>query len=323
MRGRTEIGDIRIFGLLAVSLFIFVSSFFIPAGNYSGGWIPLLSGYCDVVAVTGRSVWGITLGLLCAAALFVSIYIVGYPVLNTSRQRMVAVLFCSSIIFTDPGSVCFNQIYLAALCLVWVQFFVLRGAQFFLGFFLVSLASLFFAPVIWCVPVTLLLVFTDMQDGLRKLIKAIGGIITPYILFLSLRYLCFDDVNEFLRAFYSEIMNFSIGLFTNNLSHVFLVLCMAVVSVKAVFRIVSGLRRTGIDEAHADTLQCLNVILNSALIFLFCGAATLPVSLLAGAPVAILLSKYFSSRTDSAAAKIEWVILLCALAVARLGYFIS
>ncbi|MGM9774055.1 MAG: hypothetical protein ACI3Y2_02475 [Candidatus Egerieousia sp.] len=323
MQGRAEIGNLRTFGLLLAALFIFVSGFFVSAGSYSGGWVPILSGYCDIEAVTSYTGWGIALGLLCATLLFVSVYIVSYPVLNTERERIVAVLLSSSIIFTDPRAVCFNSIYLAALCLVWVQFYVLRGEQYYIGFFLVSLASLFFAPVIWVIPIALLLVFTDMQDGLRKLLKAIGGMLTPYILFLSFRYMCFDDVGEFLHAFYGEMTKFSFGLFANHLSYIFLVLCTIIIVLRAMTQIVSGLRRTGIAEAHADKLQCINVLLNCTLFLMFCGAAGTPLSPLIGAPLAILLSKHFSAQANSAAAKIEWIILLCALVVARLGYFIS
>lgn len=323
MRVTKEIGNGRITGLFLVSVFLFVSSFFIPAKESAAEWIPLFSGYWDPEVLTDASLLSKILGLFCAALLLVSMYIVSYPVISTHTERVVASLMCASIIFTNPGAVNFSPIYPAALALVWVQYFILRGERYFIGFFLISLASLFFAPLIWVFPIALVLVFSDMQNALRKLLESVGGTLVPYIIILSLRFICFNDVEEFLHLFAAETSKVSFLLLTSHLSSIFLLACIVTISLHAMLIGISELRTRGIQEAHAIKTHYISVVLGGLVLLLFSGSGSIPLPLVAAAPVAVLLSGYFSRRAGYPSAKIEWIIMLCAFAVARLSYFVS
>src|SRR5574344_213485 len=138
--------------LPAVVLFQVVTCFFIPT-NYerAGEWIPLFSGFWDMDIVMTAGMKSIIYGIASAVLLLLSLYILNDKLFSSISKSFTTVAVAATLIFCNPMAVYFTSIYPAAICIVW-SLYCLLTAQIFLAFFLISLASMFFAPLILTIP---------------------------------------------------------------------------------------------------------------------------------------------------------------------------
>jgi len=72
--------------------------------------------------------------------------------------------------------------------------------QAFMGSFLISVSSIFINPLIYMIPICLIGFMIFQSFSLRTFLAAIFGTVSPWIIYLSIRYLLFPD-SFFLQAF--------------------------------------------------------------------------------------------------------------------------
>ena len=305
-----RIGKLNKAALVAVALFLFASSFFLLGGE------PWAAGYINL---SERG--SILLGLLSFVVLLFSTYIVSAPMLPRPSERTTALLFAAAIHFINPNALYFSPIYPTSIALLWAHYCLLNR-QLFTGFFLIAVASMFYPPIIWTTPFAALLLLAGEQDALRSIIKFLGGLLVPFILLLSVQYLLDRDVMGYLSRFLSRITTISITLTSKDLAYLFMLLCLTVVVANAMFTLLNNFKTKGIADAYFLKTECIYVFLTFALFLLFGSNETMPLSVLVGCPAGILLSRYFSDFGNKLLARVEIVLLLVALVVARLGYFI-
>ncbi len=304
------IGRLNKAALIAVALFLFVSSFFLLGGE------PWAAGYINL---SERG--SILLGLFSFVLLLFSTYVVSAPMLPQPSERATALLFVAAIHFINPNALYFSPIYPASIALLWAHYCLLNR-QLFTGFFLIAVASMFYPPIIWTTPFAALLLLAGEQDALRSIIKFLGGLLVPFILLLSVQYLLDRDVVDYLSHFLSRITTISITLASKDLVYLFMLLCLTVVAVHAILILFVSIKTKGIADAYLIKTECIYVILTFLLFLFFGSKESLPLSVLVGCPLGILLSKYFFDFGNKPLARVEILLLLVALVVARLGYFI-
>ena len=251
------------------------------------------------------------MGLLSFVVLLFSTYIVSAPMLPRPSERTTALLFAAAIHFINPNALYFSPIYPTSIALLWAHYSLLNR-QLFTGFFL----------IIWTTPFAALLLLAGEQDALRSIIKFLGGLLVPFILLLSVQYLLDRDAMDYLSHFLSRITTISITLASKDLVYLFMLLCLTVVVANAMFTLLNNFKTKGIADAYFLKTECIYVLLTFALFLLFGSNETMPLSVLVGCPAGILLSRYFSDFGNKLLARVEIVLLLVALVVARLGYFI-
>ena len=294
--------------LYAVTVFLLVTSFFIkfsPASFFSI-----------------EKIWAVLLGIVFCIVLLVTVYIVSEPVVPSYKDRLTAVVMSAALLFACPGSLSASFIHIAAISLLWAQFCLLSG-QYFKAFFLMALSSLFFPPVVWiALLVIILLLASGLTDTVRNLLKFTGGFLVPYILLFSVAYLIGFDIKAALGDIYSSMTKVYYDFFSLNIPMLFLVACLIFMLIHAIILFMGKMREYGIAEAYALKIQIINVIVCVAEVILFASTSDHPVALLACCPSGILLARYFSQYGARAFLRIEIVVLLCALVISRLGYFI-
>ncbi|MCI1719439.1 MAG: hypothetical protein LKM37_00155 [Bacteroidales bacterium] len=309
--------------LPAVVLFQVVTCFFIPT-NYerAGEWIPLFSGFWDMDIVMTAGMKSIIYGIASAVLLLLSLYILNDKLFSSISKSFTTVAVAATLIFCDPMAVYFTSIYPAAICIVW-SLYCLLTAQIFLAFFLISLASMFFAPLILTIPVVMIITLIVGSDSLRIFLKSIGGTLVPIIYVLSFRYLEFNDVGVFCSQFAEQLTAVNFEFFSKHLADLFMILCIMIVSLHAIIRTLIEQGHNNIAEANGLRLAILSAVLSAAVYFLYSGAGNIPVGILIAPMLAVILSNFFTSGYKEQSVRIEIIILLCSFIVARLGFFIS
>jgi len=294
--------------LIAVAVILFVTSFFMESGHL---FFP-----------EGNRNVSIIIGLACILLLLVSVYITSEPVVPRHQDRLIAVAFSAALIFACPGALLATPIHPAAIALLWAQFCMLKE-QYFTAFFLMGISAMFFPPVLWiAVLVILFMLLAGLQDPWRNFLKFFGGLIVPYILVFGFRYLMGYDLVALGKWYAGEMISIGYDVFSLNIPMLFLVVCIALIFVHAVIKFMRNMGELGIAESYALKVQIINVAVCAAAFVLFASSGRYPVAILACCPAAVLFSRYFSQFGQLPWLRIEVVILLCALLVSRLGYFI-
>lgn len=299
--------------LYFVAAFLFLSSFFLP----------------DALALIREkslpSIALILLGILADAFLLFSVYITAEPVVPRHQDRITAMLLSAAMLFACPGSLVFSEIHIAAIALLWAQFCLLKE-EYFAAFFLMGISSMFFPPVLWvALLVIIMMLLAGLTDKIRNILKFLGGLLVPYLLYFGVLFLMDGNILPVMAASISiwERMTFiTLDFFSLGIPMLFLVLCLGIMCIHAALLFMSKMNEYGIAESYALKVQIINVAVSAALFILFSAPQVHSVAILACCPVAVLLSRYFSQYGQSRFLRIEIVILLCALVISRLGNFI-
>ena len=296
-----------------VAAFLFLSSFFLPD---------------ERALLQEKSLEGIAmilLGLASDAFLLFSVYITAEPVVPRHKDRITAMLLSAAMLFACPGALVFSEIHIAAIALLWAQFCLLKE-EYFAAFFLMGISSMFFPPVLWvALLVIVLMLLAGLTDKLRNILKFLGGLIVPYLLYWGVLFVIHGNLLPVLAAGSSvwEKMTFiTLDFFSLEIPKLFLVFCLGVMCIHATLLFMSKMSEYGIAESYALKVQIINVAVSAAIFILFSASGGHSVAILACCPVAVLLSRYFSQYGSRSFLRVEIVILLCALVVSRLGNFI-
>ena len=299
--------------LYFVAAFLFVSSAFLP----------------DEMALLKErslaSVAMILLGLLADAFLLFSVYITAEPVVPRHKDRLTAMLLSAAMLFACPGALVFSEIHIAAIALLWAQFCLLKE-EYFMAFFLMGISSMFFPPVLWvALLVIVLMLLAGLTDKVRNILKFLGGLLVPYLLYFGFLFVRDGNLLPVVAAglsVWAKMTSITLEFFSLGIPKLFLVFCLLVMCLHATLLFMSKMSEYGIAESYALKVQIINVAVSAAIFILFSSAEVHSVAILACCPVAVLLSRYFSQYGSSPFLRVEIVILLCALVVSRLGNFI-
>lgn len=307
--------------ILAVVLFLFLSAFLIPADR-SGDWIPLVSGYIETDILYENVWWSAALGIFFLLLLFLPVYLITHKTLSHSFNWNFTWLFLSAFIFSDPASVYFSGIYPAAVCWAWAQYCFLEKQK-FTSFLLLASGTLFYAPLLWCIPCIFILALIGSTDVLRDAARYAGGAAVPFIYLFSFRYIVYNDLDYFLLQYLDAVSGFGVPFYTPAITVLFLILCIAFVFIHAVIGIAGKMSRYSPIAASILRMEFIYVFLLSGIFFLFSRAGNAPLCILPAPSLALVFSHYFGNRLEGNAVRIELILLLCALVIARAAYFVN
>lgn len=304
--------------LLLIGLFI--TSFLVPVMDKSDEWIPLLSGFVDMDVLYGNQFLLAAVGLLCIVGLAVSVYFIATKTVSESFNIYYIELFLLLIILSDPMAVYFSAIYPAAILIIWVIYCFMQNQK-FTALFLLSTASLFYAPIIWMIPVVLVTLFVGVSDFWRVFVKAIGGMLIPYLYILTFRYICFNDVSVFGYQYFNEVIRLNFPVYSLPFITLFMILCFAILSGHAIIYIFKKLNRQNIFTGIVLRMTILTALLGVLIFFIFWGGKSTPLCVLLAGPFSLLLSNYAVGKRESYSFHAELILFMSAVVVARATHF--
>ena len=298
-----------------------ITSYLIPPVDGGEGWIPLLSGFADLSAFGDNLLLRGILGAVSNILIALSLLVINTKSVNNVFYPNFSISFFLLVILLDPGAVYFSCIHPAVLLFVWSQFcFIIN--QKFTSMFLLSCAALFYAPLIWILPLVLVIGVAGAADMPRVALKSLGGILLPVVYVLCFRYMAFADATVFVQEYMQHAMAFSSPLYNTGFATIFVVLCVVVTALHSISYMFSRLHSNNIITEHILKMEFMSVVLGGGLFFLFCGNDGVPANMLVALPLAILFSHYFTGNITAAAARAELILLCSAAVVGRLYHFI-
>lgn len=300
---------------------LLISSYFIPKAGGVGDWVPLLSGFADLSGLDENVFLSALLGGVFNVLICVSLLAINTKSVNNLFNPGFSVAFMLLMMLLNPSAVYFSCIHPAVLLFVWGQFCFISNQK-FLSMFLLSCSALFYAPLLLILPLVLLVSVPGASDIPRVALKSLGGLVLPLFYVLCFRYLAFGDANVFMHEYISRAMEFSSPLHNASFASIFLVLCIVVAALHSVSYIFRRLNRNSIVSDHLLKMEFLCAVLGALLFFLFGGNDSVPVSMVAALPVALLFSHYFTGNITAASARVELILLCCAAVINRLYHFI-
>ncbi len=283
----------------------------------------LSSFYVELMPAEGLSLSvSVVLGLVADILLLTTVYITSGSLLHKPSERMLAVVLSAAFLMAADGAVCINRIHIAAIALLWAQFCLLKE-QYFTAFFMMALSAMFFPPVIWIALLVIILMLTaGLTDKFRNILKFLGGLLTPYVLLFSGLYLFGHNVFNHVCKYWAAVSEVNYISLSGSISSLFLVLCLLLITVHAIIMFSIRMKEYGIAQSYALKMQIINVLVCIVEFFLFAASSKYPVAVLGACPLGILLARYFSRYGRQPLVRAEMIILLCALVLYRLGYFI-
>ena len=298
-----------------------ITSYLVPVEDRGEGWIPLLSGFADLTAFNGNLLLRGILGGLSNLLIALSLLIINTKSVNSVFNPSLSVAFFLVLILLDPGAGYLSSLHPALMLFVWGQYCFITNRK-FLSMFLLSSAALFYAPLLWALPLVLIISVVGASDMLRVAVKSLGGLLLPILYILCFRYMAFGDAAVFIEEYLRHALEFSSPLHMVSFPSIFLVLCMAAVAIHSVSYMFSRLYSNSVITEHILKMEFMSLILGSGLFFLFSGSGNAPVNMIVALPVAMLFSHYFTGNITAASARVEMILLCCAAVISRLYYFI-
>ncbi|MEG0519173.1 MAG: hypothetical protein RR555_09960 [Bacteroidales bacterium] len=300
---------------------LFITSFLVPMRDKTDEWIPLLSGFVDIDVLYGNRLLLILGGILGIVGLAVSVYFIVAKMVSESFSIYYTQLFLLLIILTNPMSIYFSAIYPAAILVVWVIYCFMQNQR-FTALFLLSCASLFYAPIIWMVPVVLVILLAGVPDFWRVFIKAAGGMFIPYLYILAFRFVCFNDMDVFIHQYFQEVIRLDFPIYSLSFITLFMTLCFAILLGHALLYILKRLNRQNILSGVVLRMTILASLLGVLIFFLFWGGKSTPLCVLIAGPFSLLLSNYALENKATYSFHAELILFMSAVAVARATHFI-
>ena len=298
-----------------------ITSYLVPVADKGEGWIPLLSGFADLTAFNSNLLLRGIIGGISNALIALSLLVINTKSVNNVFNPNLSVAFFLILILLDPGAAYFNSMHPALLCFVCVQYFFVSNRK-FISMFLLATAALFYAPLVLALPLVLVISIIGAADMLRVAVKSLGGLLLPFLYLLCFRYMAFGDAGIFIDEYLMHALDFSSPMHSLNVPAIFLILCLAAITLHSVSYMFARLYSNSIITEHVLKMEFMCLILGAGLFFLFLGSGTVPVNMIVALPIAMLLSHYFTGNITAAPARVELILLCCAAVISRLYYFI-
>ncbi len=299
-----------------------ITSYLIPIGDRGEDWIPLLGGFFDFSLIAAKPVLSAILGGLSNSLIAVSLLAINTKSVNNVLNPALTVLFFLFIVFLNPAAVYFTPVHVAALLLVWSQnCFIIN--QKFTSMFLLSCAALFYAPLMWGVPLVLAISVVGAADMARVAVKSLGGVLLPVLYILCFRYMAYSDALVFIEEYFEQMVSFSSPLYSLSFTLLYLVICIVAVILHAISYMFSRLYKNSIVTEHILKMELMTLVLGIALFCMYCGDEAAPINIFVAIPMAMLFSHYFTGKINAAPAKVELILLCSAAIISRLAWFLT
>ncbi|MEG2321124.1 MAG: DUF6427 family protein [Bacteroidales bacterium] len=298
------------------------TSFLVPFINKTDEWIPLLSGFIETDVFYSNKYLLAVGGILSITVLAISIYFVNSKALDNTFRVYYTQLFFLLIVLANPTSIYFSTIYPAAILLTWMQFYFIIKQR-FIAFFLISIASLFYAPIIWIIPIVLIISLIGIPDILREFFKSLGGIIIPYLYVFVFRHIYFNDVDVFIQQYINEITTINFPIYSLSFTTMFLLLCFFIIYIHATVALLKKINRQSINMGYILRIELIASLLAILIFFIFWGNKSTPLCVILACPFSIILSNYVTANKQSYPLRVELILLMSAVVIARIAYFIN
>ena len=291
-------------------------------GDRGEDWIPLLSGFFDFAVISGKPVLSGILGGVFNAFIGVSLLAINTKSVNNVLNPALSVIFFLVITYLNPGAAYFSPIHVAVLLLVWSQNCFIIGQK-FTSMFLLSCAALFYAPLMWGVPLVLIISVIGAADMARVAVKSLGGVVLPLLYVLCFRYMVYADALVFIDEYVEQMFAISSPLGAITFTSLYLICCVGVIALHAVSYMFSKLYKNSIVTEHILKMEFMTLLMGTIVFFLYWGNNSAPINMIAAVPLAMLCSHYFTGRINAAAARVELILLCSAAVISRLSYFLT
>ena len=295
-----------------------VLSFFAPIEQIGGEWIPLIGGFGNTEILDNLFVL-VPLLILSLSIIFVGVYFFILRVNAISFLHVITLFLL--FIAANPYSMRFNAIYPAMACIIWFKF-CLFNSQVFAGYLLLSAASLFYAPIIWLVPASVLILpLNGMPDPLRTSVKALSGSLLPHIYVLVFRWIRFDDADVYLYYFTQQATDISFPFNNLGIPDYFLLLVIIYVLFKALsfFAVKSP---KGFMEYILKS-EIFMMVISFVLFLLFGGNEQITLLSVTLMSVSVIFAYYFKNCEKVTRTNMEFLMLICALILCAVSHIIN
>ena len=289
---------------------------FMPVKSIGNGWIPIMSGL-ETWEILQNGAVSILLGIGMIGTVLFSLYFLLRRTSSINFQAVVVVFLL--LVSATPAFLHFSTIQILLLLLVWMHYCVVEK-QIFTAFMLLSLASLFYAPSIWLIPLSLSFIpFSGTPDSLKSFVKALAGFLLPHIYMLVFRWISFDDAGVYFLGYWDSITDFHFmerklllpGLFLSG----YLIYIISRASIFAV--------RSSTSKLVQGILKMQILSLALSLPFFICfdrdGSSLFPII---AYPAAVLIAFYFNNSSNIKRSSAELVLLLLAIIINCVSHYI-
>lgn len=299
-----------------------ITSYLIPLGDRGEVWIPLLSGFFDFAVISGRPFLSGILGGLFNALIAASLLAINTKSVNNVLNPALSVIFFLIIVYLNPVAAHLSPMHVAVLLLVWSQNCFIIGQK-FTSMFLLSCAALFYAPIMWGIPLVLIISVIGAGDMARVAVKSLGGVVLPVLYVLCFRYMVYADALVFIDGYIGQMFNFSSSLRPITFTWLYLTGCFGVAALHSLSYMFSKMYKNSIITEHILKMEFMTLIMGVVLSFMYWGESNVPLNLIIAVPLAMLYTHYFTGKINAAAARVELILLCSAALISRLSYFLT
>ncbi len=306
--------------MLFTSLILSVNAIDLPVRRS----FPLLSGIFDIVTLSSSTSYLLSVTVLLIIAF--SIYYTNERLFSCGRSSLSLALFYLIISLSGPGSIYFSGAMIAALLLVWSLYFSVltkKGdTQLFLSLFLISTASLFDFHIIFLVPVIFFYSLTTSSFAVKSVFIALVSASIPYLIILSIRYLLFGDVGEFLSEIFKELININLPLLKiETVAEALVLLSVATLAYRSSFEILKIINRYKVVKS-IGLLRYMVILAVLLIITMLYKDFRNPFTVIISVPISFIIMEYLSLKTESNSKRVKFLIMLILLVLIRISHFI-
>lgn len=310
--------------LLVLLIASWISAGFISVPYTGGEWIPAVISFADISQMGESLSRYIATMLLIANA--ISLYAIGLKRLTTGANKFLLPVIYLLFVMISPASLKFSGAAAAAPLVLWSLYFSVSSKQsdlhFFISGFLASIAALFEPTLGLLVLLAVSMAFYSRGVNARSLVMMLTSVFLPLIFVISIRHLLFDDALLFAELYFEEFINISPLEFTiKSFADLVLYVAISIVLISAIWHIFQKMRGYKIEKARAIsrfTLMLLTIII---VVFLF-PVNSLSIAPVISIPVSVVINEYLLNYDKSNKHKIQWIILLALMLVARISEII-
>lgn len=307
--------------LIAALIFIAVTSCFSLPQNVSIGWIPFLGGILDMDA-SFSGLFSFLVALFFTSCIIGSVIYIALKSTNYSFDIFYCVSIILLLIFINPKALYFNQIYPATLCIV-ISGICFMKFQIFLAFMILSLSSLFYAPLIWSFPVALIITIFEYNDIRKSIVKAICGFALPFIYLLSFRFFFYDDVGEFINSYFVKILDYNSNFYSYDIIYIFLFIVILSIAIHSIVFAIKKILKQNLLTTDLIKVNAFSFLIFSFIFIAFFQYNDQPLNILLAPSIGILYSFHFSLNANKYATRVEIFLFMCAIILVKIAYFIN
>ncbi len=261
---------------------------------------------------------------------FVSLYYISNIWFEAILKPKYIPMLYLLLVLSNPYSILFVKFHIVALIIVWAIFFNIKYlveeqnkiSSLFIAVLLLASASLIIPQIFWLI---LLLFINDVWSvriGMfRYLATSIGALITPALYYIPIKLLILKEVpSTILTDFTDAIFTFSLPKFTG-FTYLFLLLIVGVLVLLSITTILKESKYLKYAHSIGFRRVAMYGVVFISFYFLYNFHTTL-FQILIYVPLSILFIYYFSHYKNKPITKTLLLLLLSAIILLRVDFFI-